>query len=179
MSKYFEISGYWVNPNDLTDKTDTFDGYIVKQYDDAIEGEEDHIFYYGMNESDLIEMIEALDHNMRLFAKQVNNQFLIDINHINGAGAAGGLWAGLAFFLNAKLTPGISFFMDELKLESRMVESDIIITGEGKIDEQSLHGTVITGIISKAKKLNKKVILICGLNELNLDSVNQLVIHSI
>lgn len=116
----------------------------------------------GATEQDVI----RLDKGLQNFAKVVHQQLNISTDFA-GAGAAGGLGAGAKVFLNARLTRGIDYVMEELNVETAIREADIVITGEGKLDEQTLSGKVVAGITSIAARLNKPVIVITGKNELS------------
>lgn len=116
----------------------------------------------GATEQDVI----RLDKGLQNFAQVVLEQLNISTDFA-GAGAAGGLGAGAKVFLNARLTRGIDYVIEKLKIETAIREADIVITGEGKLDEQTLSGKVIAGITSIAARLNKPVIVITGKNELS------------
>jgi glycerate kinase len=77
-----------------------------------------------------------------------------------GAGAAGGLGFGLVHFLNARLKSGIDTMMDLTNFDQQVAWSDLIITGEGRLDSQTAHGKLIAGIVNRAK--SKPVIALCG-----------------
>lgn len=79
-----------------------------------------------------------------------------------GSGAAGGLGAGLLAFLNAKLQSGVEIVMETLKLEEKVKQSDIIISGEGRIDYQTAFGKTIAGVARLCKKHHKPLIVIAG-----------------
>lgn len=84
-----------------------------------------------------------------------------------GAGAAGGVgYAGLAF-LGAELVPGWRFFARITSLEERVEWADLVITGEGSLDSQSLSGKVVSGVITLAQEYNKPVMIFCGVNKLS------------
>ena len=83
-----------------------------------------------------------------------------------GAGAAGGVgYAGLAF-LGAELVPGWKFFAQITALEESVQWADLVITGEGSLDSQSLSGKVVSGVLNLAEKYNKQVIIFCGVSKL-------------
>ena len=83
-----------------------------------------------------------------------------------GAGAAGGVgYAGLAF-LGAELIPGWRFFARITSLEESVQWADLVITGEGSLDSQSLSGKVVSGVLNLASKYNKEVIIFCGVSKL-------------
>ncbi len=107
------------------------------------------------------EMIDSLERNVKRFADIVYKKYGLDIN-FDGGGAAGGLGAGLKFFLNAEILSGIDGIIDFLQLEDKIKRSDIVIVGEGQMDYQTLFGKAPSGIAKLAKKLNKKVIAIVG-----------------
>ena len=82
---------------------------------------------------------------------------------VAGSGAAGGLGFGSLVFLNARLVPGFDLVSNVLNLEEQVRWADIVVTGEGKIDAQSLEGKAPAGVASLAKKHGKKVLGFCGL----------------
>jgi len=79
-----------------------------------------------------------------------------------GAGAAGGLGAGLIAFLGAKLKSGVNIILNVVEFEKQTKDADLIFTGEGKIDSQTPFGKTITGILKIAKKNHIPVIAIAG-----------------
>lgn len=96
-----------------------------------------------------------------------------------GAGAAGGVgYAGVAF-LGAKLIPGWEYFTQVTHLEEKIAGSDIVITGEGSVDSQSLCGKVIYGVKTLAQKYNKPLILFCGVSKLTPDELEGIKCYSI
>ncbi|NJL75357.1 MAG: glycerate kinase [Saprospiraceae bacterium] len=107
-------------------------------------------------------IVLTLDDGLRHYARLVQQQFQIDISPIPGAGAAGGLGAGAVTFLNAILRPGIEVMMDYVKLEEQLSTCHLLITGEGRIDAQSLQGKLIKGLTSKAQHFKVPVVALCG-----------------
>lgn len=84
----------------------------------------------------------------------------------SGAGAAGGLGFGSLIFLHAKLTPGFDLVAEILDLEEAVIKADLVITGEGKLDQQSLLGKGPGGVAHLAKRFGKPVIAFCGITDL-------------
>lgn len=125
-------------------------------------------FVYAKQKGADEEMIEILDNNLRNFSRVVKNTFNKDISEVPGAGAAGGLGAGLMIFLHGELISGFQVISRILNLEKYIKKSDLIITGEGKIDSQSINGKVAVEVSKIAKKYNKPVIGIVGAYEGNL-----------
>jgi len=118
------------------------------------------------------EQVEELD---KLLGKyhQVTKKVISDANDtIEGAGAAGGLGYAFKNYLNAELKPGIEIIMEMLGADELIKNSDLIITGEGKMDFQTSMGKTPVGIANAAKKYNKKVIAFCGVCDNDAVSVN-------
>ncbi len=109
-----------------------------------------------------LEMVEILDSNLKHFAKIIKNQLDIDVDKVSGAGAAGGMGAGLMAFLNAELKRGVEIVLDYLDFENIVKDCDLVITGEGKTDIQTLSGKVPMGVAKVSKKYGKPVIVISG-----------------
>ncbi|VFZ30101.1 glycerate 2-kinase [Klebsiella variicola] len=107
-------------------------------------------------------MIVELDRNLAHFADVIKASLQVDVKPIPGAGAAGGMGAALMAFLNAELRSGIEIVTEALKLEEQIHDSSLVVTGEGRIDSQSIHGKVPVGIARVAKKYRKPVIGIAG-----------------
>ena len=117
---------------------------------------------YGPQKGATPEMVEILDRNLKHFAAVIQKQFNIDILNVPGSGAAGGLGASLMGFLGAKFCMGIKLVMELVQLEEKIKNADMVITGEGSTDYQTLFGKVPLGIAKIAKKHNKPVVCISG-----------------
>lgn len=112
----------------------------------------------GATDSDIAQLDKALEH----FATILKRQFHKEVAQLPGAGAAGGLGAGAVVFLNATLRPGVDMILDYTNFEKELQEADVVITGEGKIDAQTLHGKLIHGITQRAAQHQIPVIALCG-----------------
>ncbi len=119
-------------------------------------------YVFGPQKGATPETIKILDANLKHYADIIKEVLGKDITDLPGAGAAGGLGAGLAVFLGAQLEKGIDIILDIIKIEERIKECDIVITGEGKLDSQTVYGKVPAGIASRAKKYGKAVFAIPG-----------------
>jgi glycerate kinase len=108
------------------------------------------------------EMVKLLDNNLKHYAEVIQNDFRITIQDIPGTGAAGGIGAALVAFMGAKLESGIKIVLDCVKFDNLILGADLIITGEGKIDGQSLRGKVPVGIAERAVKQGVPVIAVVG-----------------
>jgi glycerate kinase len=120
---------------------------------------------YGPQKGATPEIIEELDKSLSYFAELIKRDLHKDIKDIPGAGAAGGLGAGLIAFLNAELRPGIEIIIEIVKLEQNIKEADLVITGEGKIDRQTIYGKTPVGVAKIAKKYNVPVVAVAAIIE--------------
>lgn len=118
-------------------------------------------------------MINTLDGNLEHYADIIARSFNIDVKQLPGTGAAGGMGAALKVFLNADLRRGIEVVTQALKLEEQIHDCTLVITGEGRLDSQSINGKVPIGVASIAKKYNKPVIAIAGSLHQDVDVVYQ------
>lgn len=133
---------------------------------------------YGPQKGATPEMIESMDFWLYNFA-QLTKKYLPSANeNAEGAGAAGGLGFALLSYLNAELKSGIDLIIEKSGLEKYIIDSDFVITGEGRLDGQSYMGKAPVGVSHLAKKYNKPVIAFAGgvteeavvLNEYGIDS---------
>lgn len=117
---------------------------------------------YGPQKGATPEMVETLDAALANYAEVIKRDLGKDIAAVPGAGAAGGLGAGLAAFLNADLRSGIDMVLDAVAFDRILTRVDLVITGEGRLDEQTAHGKAIGGILRRALAARVPVIAIAG-----------------
>lgn len=115
---------------------------------------------YGPQKGATQSMVSELDAGLRVLANVVAQQWGRAVADEPGSGAAGGAGYGARVFLNAQLEPGFGLVADYLHLAEAMTTADLIITGEGKLDEQTLSGKVIRGVVDLAK--TTPVVAFCG-----------------
>ncbi len=108
------------------------------------------------------EQVELLDRGLRHMADVLKRDLNFDSEDLPGAGAAGGLGAGAAAFLNAELRSGIDIVLDESDFDKLAADADVVITGEGRFDSQSANGKVMSGVCRRAIKAGAKVYAVCG-----------------
>ena len=120
------------------------------------------------------EDIALLDDGLKNFAKVLFDTYGIDVQKISGAGAAGGMGAGSVVFLNAQLTSGIDLIKELADFDATIKGVDWIITGEGKLDEQTLSGKTISGVIKSAKNQNIPVAALCGSVNISVETQKEL-----
>lgn len=117
---------------------------------------------FGPQKGATPEIVKELDNNLAHYADIIKNQLKKDIINVPGAGAAGGLGAGLMAFLNGTLKKGIEMVIEYTGLEEKIEEADMVWTGEGSIDFQTQYGKTPLGVATIAKKYNKPVIALAG-----------------
>lgn len=137
-------------------------------------GEEGAAFMFGKQKGANKSEIQLLDQGLKNLNKVVTNFIDKDLSHFPGSGAGGGLGYGLLALCNAKLVSGIDLVMQELNMESVMRNAQLVITGEGKIDMQTLQGKAVFGIAQKAQKLGIPVIAMCGICEAPIDVLQKI-----
>ncbi len=119
-------------------------------------------YVYAKQKGASEDMLAVLDSNLSNYARIIKATLNKDLEHIPGTGAAGGTAMGLLAFLDATLSPGITLITKLLQLEKHMKEAQLVVTGEGRIDAQTLHGKTIMGIASLAKKHSVPVLVFTG-----------------
>lgn len=125
-------------------------------------GEKGASAVFGPQKGATKEMIAQLDSGLEHYAQLIARDLDIQVLELAGGGAAGGMGAGLYAFCGAQLRQGIEIVTDALKLDEQIADADLVITGEGRIDSQTIHGKVPVGVARIAKRYNKPVIGIAG-----------------
>ena len=117
---------------------------------------------FGRQKGASAEMIKLLDQNLEHLASVISRDLKVEVDAIPGAGAAGGLGAGLVAFLEAKLSRGIEIVKEIVQFESLISGADFVFSGEGRCDFQTERGKTPYGVAKAAQKYNIPVILIAG-----------------
>ena len=119
-------------------------------------------YIYGPQKGADGAMVEKLDRNLVHFAELIRDQLGKEVSGVPGAGAAGGLGAGLMAFLDARLVRGFDMIAGVVGLEEKISGADLVITGEGKMDAQTRFGKTPFGVAQMAKEQGKPVIGVAG-----------------
>jgi glycerate kinase len=131
---------------------------------------------YGPQKGATPEMVTQLDRGLDHLAGLIQRDLGVSVAAMPGAGAAGGLGAGLVAFCNANLRPGIDIVMQQLGLQERIERCDLVVTGEGCLDGQSVRGKTISGVGRLARRAGVPVVALVGSvgdgAELALDIIN-------
>lgn len=117
---------------------------------------------YGPQKGALPEQMEILEQALTRFAQVVEADLGKEIRELPGAGAAGGLGAGLMAFTGAVLRPGIQLVVEMTGLKEELQDAHLVITGEGRLDGQTLAGKVPVGVAQAAKEFGLPVIAVVG-----------------
>jgi glycerate kinase len=112
----------------------------------------------GASTDDVVLLDRALAHLAAVAARDLG----VDRSHDPGAGAAGGLGFGLLAFCGGRIRPGVEVVMEAVGFAAHLAEADLVITGEGSFDEQSLRGKVPAGVLAAAREANTPVAIACG-----------------
>lgn len=117
---------------------------------------------YGPQKGAQQKMIPKLDSALSHYHDKIKEELQKSVKDIPGAGAAGGMGTALLAFLDANLQAGIDVVLDETRFQERVKDAQIVITGEGKMDEQTIYGKTPIGVAKVAKAYDIPVIAICG-----------------
>lgn len=136
--------------------------YVACDVKNPFYGPDGAAFVYAPQKGATPEIVKMLDNNLRHIAKLMEEQLGKEIQSIPGSGAAGGLGGGLVAFLNAELKAGIKLVLEASKLSEKLEGVDLVITGEGRIDAQTIYGKTPIGVAKCAKEFGIPVIALAG-----------------
>ncbi|WP_162985869.1 glycerate kinase [Virgibacillus sp. Bac330] len=146
---------------------------ILSDVSSPFYGKEGAAFIYAGQKGATSEQILHLDCGLEKLANILKSKYDVDVQNIPGSGAAGGLGGSIVAALNGVMKSGIDTMIELTNLEKYIIQSDIIFTGEGSLDKQSLNGKVPIGVAQLAKKHNKMVIGLAGRVDTDLNEMNQ------
>lgn len=135
---------------------------VACDVDNPLTGETGASAVFGPQKGATSDMVRQLDRNLAHYAAVIEKEMDIHIQNVPGAGAAGGLGGGLLAFLSAELKPGVDIVIKATELENYIKDADLVITGEGRIDGQTIYGKTPIGVAKTAKKHSVPVIAIAG-----------------
>lgn len=125
-------------------------------------GKEGASAVFGPQKGATAETIDRLDTALVHYAQIIARDLEVDVLELAGGGAAGGMGAALYAFCGAQLRRGIEIVTDALQLDACVADADLVVTGEGRMDSQTIHGKVPVGVAKVAKRYHKPVIGIAG-----------------
>lgn len=130
--------------------------------DNPFYGKNGAAFVFAPQKGASPETVQRLDKGLRNFAEIIALKFGINLEEVAGSGAAGGLGGAFCAFLKAKMMPGIEMVLDAVNFDDYVENADLIITGEGSIDRQSLMGKVLSGVLERGRKAGVPVLAVGG-----------------
>ncbi len=135
---------------------------VACDVDNPLTGPQGAPAVYGPQKGATPEMVRQLDGYLGDYARMIKRDLGMEIDTVPGAGAAGGLGAGLMAFLEARLRPGVDIVLEASKLEEKLQGADLVITGEGKLDRQTAFGKAPVGVARLASKHGIPVVALAG-----------------
>jgi len=135
---------------------------VASDVDNPLLGKQGAARVYAAQKGATPKMVGELEKYLTNFARVIEKDLGIEVANLPGAGAAGGLGAGLAAFLNAQIKQGVDIVIKAWGLNEKMENADLVFTGEGSIDRQTLYGKVPLGVAKIARKHGVPVIAIAG-----------------
>lgn len=148
--------------------------YAVADVANPPVGEKGGVKVYSPQKGAGLLAVEKLENGMKALLRAMEKSSGQDLSSLPGGGAGGCLGLGLYFFFGAQITEGSAFIFKKLELEKRILESEIVITGEGSFDEQSFSGKITGAIIRAAQESHKKIILVTGRTKIPDFLMNQI-----
>lgn len=141
-----------------------YDSYfhIASDVDAPLYGESGAAYVFAPQKGATFEMVQKLDTGLYSLAKVVGNHTGVDMSCFPGVGAAGGLGFAFRSFMSAEIVSGISLVLDTVGFDTLIDGADLIITGEGRLDNQTIKGKTPSVILNAAKRFNIPVVAICG-----------------
>ena len=136
--------------------------YVACDVTNPLFGENGASYIYGPQKGADEQAVKELDEGLKNISMIFERDFGKNYSLISGTGAAGGLGFGLIAFLNAELKEGVKLLMDFCDFDKKLKDVNLIITGEGKIDNQTLQGKLIKGITDRANLAKIPIAAICG-----------------
>lgn len=134
---------------------------------------------FGPQKGATPDMVERLETGMEHYRSCLQNTYGVDVNTIPGAGAAGGLGAALAVFCHGRMEPGIETVLDLIGFDGWLDDADLVVSGEGCTDGQSLHGKVPCGVALRCKKRGIPLVLLSGGMKEGAEELYQMGVDSI
>lgn len=140
---------------------------VASDVDNPLTGPLGAAAVYGPQKGADPSQVELLDRALRHFADRVSAVTGVDHRDVPGAGAAGGVGFALVALLGAELRSGIDLVLDLVDFDRQLDRVDLVVTGEGSLDEQTLHGKAVAGVAARAAARGIPVVAVCGRSTLD------------
>lgn len=155
----------WQRPRPLAD----IDVVVACDVTNPLTGPAGAARVFGPQKGATPAQVERLEAGLRRFALVARECLGVDVDRVSGAGAAGGLGAGLVAFLGARIVSGFDVVAEATGFYDRLAAAAIVVTGEGRFDAQSLHGKTTGRVIEAARRAGKRVAVFAGSAEAGAD----------
>jgi glycerate kinase len=162
------IKVHHISNSKVSDKLKKLKVHVACDVTNPLYGKDGAAHIYAAQKGANENQIAELDLGLQQFARVVNSMYDIEVQSIKGGGAAGGMGVGVSVFLNGVLASGIELIKELADFDAQIKNTDWIITGEGKLDAQSLSGKTIQGVLTAAQRENIKVAALCGVVDLSI-----------
>lgn len=151
--------------SELDDRLATAQVVLASDVDNPLTGAKGAPAVYGpqkgAGEQDIAMLDQALEHYTAVLAEAVGPR-ATELAAAPGAGAAGGIGYGALVALNATFRPGVEVLLEVLRFDAALQRADLVVTGEGSLDDQTLHGKAPAGVAAAARAVGKPVVAVCG-----------------
>ncbi len=165
------LSVHRIDSSGILEKIKGISIFVACDVDNPLYGKNGAAYIYAPQKGADEYMVKLLDKGLRNLSVVIKKELKKDIRKLKGGGAAGGLGAGLSAFFGAELLPGAGIIIKATKLEQKIKDANLIITGEGAMDNQTFYGKSAYGVALLAKKYNIPVITINGSVNIDYKSV--------
>ena len=135
---------------------------VMCDVDNPLYGPTGAVHVFGRQKGADAAMITQLDQGLRKLDAVMKENLGVSVADVPGTGAGGGMGAGCMAFLHAELKPGIECVLDTIGFDAMLEDAELVITGEGRIDSQSVHGKVISGIAKRTRLRGIPLIALVG-----------------
>ncbi len=150
---------------DVSGKDPLLDGVEIVtmcDVDNPLHGRQGAAYVFSPQKGADPDTVELLDRNLAAFGAALRRSLSLSLDEVPGAGAAGGMGAGMMAFFGSKLTSGITVVLDTVGFDEALTGASAVFTGEGRIDGQSVRGKVISGVAQRAKAAGVPVFVVAG-----------------
>ncbi|MBW3695156.1 glycerate kinase [Vibrio sp. T187] len=151
-----------IDTSDLDPRLASCELLVACDVDNPLCGDKGSTAIFGPQKGATKQDILLLDNALHQFGQLTEQVTGVSVLNIAGAGAAGGMGAALLAYTNATLKPGIEIVLETVRLSETVAKADIVITGEGRIDSQTIHGKTPVGVAKVAKRFDLPVIALAG-----------------
>ena len=151
-----------IDLSEINPKLSSMEIIVMCDIDNPLCGENGASAIFGPQKGADKNMVKQLDAGLNHLASIIKRDIGADILNIKGSGAAGGMGGGMIAFLNAKLEMGIETLLNTVNFDKKLDDADLVFSGEGKIDNQSLRGKVVIGVARRTKAKNVPLIAVVG-----------------